>query len=1051
MDMCRFTGLEDIEYKKVDAALRRMANSIFDTRKDGITPLLDSQEKQKLLDSLNFDQIDARQMNIKRAHAKTCKWLLKKSEYHDWLDPTKLEEHHGFLWIKGKPGAGKSTLMKFALTNSRKSIKDTIAISFFFNARGESLEKSTVGMYRSLLLQLLEKIPELLSIFDSLAIRTNNGHYQWTLELLKECLEQAIYELRHPVLCFVDALDECDERQIREMVSFFEQIGELAVSARTQFRVCFSSRHYPYVTIYKALYLILEGQEGHNEDITNFLSSELRIGDSEDAEIIQNELQNKASGVFMWIVLVVEILNKEYDRGRIHTLRRRLQEIPSDLHALLHDMLTRDKENKNELLLCIQWILLTKEALRPEQLYFAILASTEPEFLSAWESEKVPMDLIKRRILYSSKGVAEVTRSKVPTVQFIHESVRDFLLKENGLCTIWPELGDAFLGKSHEELKRCCLNYMKVNISAYIDLNMELPKASDTSHLRSSLEIAFPFLKYAVENVLYHANLAEAGGISQSGFIQNFRVVDWIKLDNIFETFQVRRHNHGTSLLYILAEKNLSSLIRIHPSRLEHFDIVDARYGPPLLAAFANGSKDAIQSFMEERLAHEPSNTLIHEMYREYGTEGRKLRSNINFTFSKRKGLILNVAEYGNDFLLTLLLTTESLLIESKHKFDSAVLYSAALTGCFQSINILLSNGTDVNAHGRYYGNALQAAAFNGHEKIVELLLHKGADVNAQGGQYMTALHAAVFNSHEKIVELLLHKGADVNAQDGQCGTALHAAVSNNHEKIVELLLHKGADVNEQGGHFGNALQAAVGNGYENITELLLHKGADVNAQCGQYRTALHAAVSNHHEKIVELLLHKGADVNAQCGQYRTALHAAVFSGHENITELLLHTGADVNAQGGHFGNALQAAAVNGNEKIVKLLLHTGADINAQGGHFGNALQAAVFYGYENITELLLHKGADVNAQGGHCGNALQAAIESPVVRFNIVDIVDRLLSAGANPNAGGGGNGNALQAIRVRISQNPLPGESDCYEETIRLLLDKGATDMSNTPLGQL
>jgi hypothetical protein len=49
------------------------------------------------------------------AHAKTCKWLLKKSEYLDWLDIAKLPDHHGFLWMKGKPGTGKSTLMKFAL------------------------------------------------------------------------------------------------------------------------------------------------------------------------------------------------------------------------------------------------------------------------------------------------------------------------------------------------------------------------------------------------------------------------------------------------------------------------------------------------------------------------------------------------------------------------------------------------------------------------------------------------------------------------------------------------------------------------------------------------------------------------------------------------------------------------------------------------------------------------------------------------------------------------------------------------------------------------
>jgi hypothetical protein len=87
-----------------------------------------------LLDLLKFDQIDARQMTIKKAHAKTCRWLLSKPEYLDWLDNTKLREHHGFLWMKGKPGTGKLIIMKFALVNARKMMKDRIIKSFFFNA-----------------------------------------------------------------------------------------------------------------------------------------------------------------------------------------------------------------------------------------------------------------------------------------------------------------------------------------------------------------------------------------------------------------------------------------------------------------------------------------------------------------------------------------------------------------------------------------------------------------------------------------------------------------------------------------------------------------------------------------------------------------------------------------------------------------------------------------------------------------------------------------------------------------------------------------------------
>jgi len=235
-------------------------------------------------------------------------------------------------------------------------MKDRIVISFFFNARGEGLEKSTIGTYRSLLLQLLERIPALQCVFDSLGFSTSSisTNHQWSVELLKELLEQAIKVLgESSVVCFIDALDECEELQIRDMISFFEHIGELAVSAGIKFQACFLSRHYPHITIWKGLDLVLEGQEGHKQDITNYLDSELKIGHSRAAEEIRTELQVKASGIFMWVILVVGILNKEHDSGRMYALRRRVREIPGDLHELFRDILTRDSHNRDELVLCI--------------------------------------------------------------------------------------------------------------------------------------------------------------------------------------------------------------------------------------------------------------------------------------------------------------------------------------------------------------------------------------------------------------------------------------------------------------------------------------------------------------------------------------------------------------------------------------------------------------------------------------------------------------------------------------------------------------------------
>ncbi|USP74433.1 hypothetical protein yc1106_01707 [Curvularia clavata] len=351
-------------------------------------------------------------------------------------------------------------------------------------------------------------------------------------------------------------------------------------------------------------------------------------------------------------------------------------------------------------------------------------------------------------------------------------------------------------------------------------------------------------------------------------------------------------------------------------------------------------------------------------------------------------------------------------------------LQAASYRGHEQIVQLLLDNGADVNAQGGDFGNALQAASRGGHKQIVQLLLDNGADVNAQGGDFGNALQAASYYSHEQSVQLLLDNGADVNVQGGDYGNALQAASDGGHEQIVQLLLDMGADINSQGGRYRNALQAASLGGHEQIVQLLLDNGADVNAQGGDFGNALQAASRGGHKQIVQLLLDNGADVNAQGGYYRNALQAASRRGHEQIVQLLLDNGADVNAQGGEFGNALQAASRGGHEQIVQLLLDNGADVNAQGGELGNALQAASLGGHEQIVQLLLDNGADVNAQGGELGNALQAASLG-----GHEQIVQLLLDNGADVNAQGGGYRNALQAA-----------SDGGHEQIVQLLLDNGA-----------
>ncbi|KEY72974.1 hypothetical protein S7711_04648 [Stachybotrys chartarum IBT 7711] len=254
-------------------------------------------------------------------------------------------------------------------------------------------------------------------------------------------------------------------------------------------------------------------------------------------------------------------------------------------------------------------------------------------------------------------------------------------------------------------------------------------------------------------------------------------------------------------------------------------------------------------------------------------------------------------------------------------------LYYACLKGLIRVAQELITKGSDANAKGGKYGNALQAASFEGHIEIVRLLLDKGAKINAHGGYYGNALQAASFKGHIEIVRLLLDKGAKINARGGFYNNALQAASPQGHIEIVRLLLDKGSDANAKGGEYGNALQAASSKGHIEIVQLLLDKGAKINTQGGFFDNALNAASHNGHIEIVQLLLDKGAKINAHGDYFGNALQAASPQGHIEILQLLLDKGTDISACGGFFGHAFIAALSRDNEHSAAFLLRNITDL----------------------------------------------------------------------------------------------------------------------------
>ncbi|KAG5662590.1 hypothetical protein KAF25_005008 [Fusarium avenaceum] len=916
-----------------------------------------SERQDEILESLDFDGIDARKTTIKAAHSKTCRWILQHPDYLSWANPEHVSEHHGFLWIRGKPGAGKSTLMKFIyLQAKRKEQKgQSFTASFFFNARGEVLEKTVSGMYRSLLLQLFEGFPDLKCVLADPEILPRRQTGCPSLNVLKDLLYSAVSKLgQRSFTCFIDALDECDEQQVMDLVDYFEDLAEQCTEDGVRLSICFSSRHYPYIDVRLGIRLILENQTGHANDLESYIKTNLRIKDPSLLMELQEKMLEKAAGVFLWVVLVTDILKRENSRGRL-SLKMRLEQVPNGLSELFKDLLRRDTTNMEELKLSVLWILLSKRPLKPEEYYHAIwsglslqgLADPTPPEVDTADSK----ECFTRCVISSSKGLAEVTKSK-PTVQFIHESVRDFLVKDEGLFELWPDLKPDWESVGNEKLKLCCYSYLQL-----LEQNGITPSFQDSpSDLLRKFQ-AYPLLEYASQSVLYHADSA-GDAICQRLFLDQFQSVCWmwITVVNAFEKFKTRRYTMDVGLLYILADRGHSSLIRTKLEDNPNIDIRSQgdRYVYPLIAAMAKGYKDSVAALLRLSPDVDDLASITGSLVYNMNADGRN-HSPLSWA-----------CEHGHLGIVDALISRGVSVRETNRRGNTSLML-ASKNGHAEIARRLIDLGVDIHT---YVGcdNAISLASANGHLQIMQLLLEKGANPDSYATHGWPILCFAASFDREAVVEILLKNGARVDWVAPNGSHAIHHATQ---KAIFEALLHHGADINARGPEGFTCLFTTIEKSAPLDTiEFLLNHGADLKARDGSGNTCLHLAMDKASEPfpIVELLLQKGAMVNGRNTRGETCLHVLQhrvesFPDAEDLFQLLYRHGADVNIRDNAGNTPLHLVRKNTEWTVfVPLVKQPGLNLNARNRWGKTPLHFVALERQLNIAVLLVSGGADVNS-----------------------------------------------------------------------------------------
>ncbi|WPG98464.1 Hypothetical protein R9X50_00125500 [Acrodontium crateriforme] len=926
-------------------------------------------DQKKILDSLRFDQMDARRSTIDSEYRlpKTCAWLLKHQTYIDWTDESKYKDHNGFLWIYGIPGAGKSTLLNYAYAEAKKKkAKNEIVIAFFFNARGEELEKSTTGMYRSLLLQLFTKDLGLQHVLHNFE---NDWSKPWTLNALYKLFLAVLENLgERKVKCFIDAIDECVEKQAREMVERLPGINEEEPATKNRFNVCFTTRHYPSIDHGHALRLDLEHEVGHGEDLERYIRKCLRaskIPASFKDNIIER-VQEKASGVFMWVKLVIEMLNDVICRH------------PPDLQVLLEETL---KEIPGTL----------------SELFYRILTRDQKEGIHEY-------------VLNSSKGLAQLTKSKTPTVQFIHESVNDFLLKDGGLEKVWPEQGKHAFSLGHDKLRQCCQVYLASDLASllssfpgprpeakslcytecsdWLRKRRPSPSLAALAGLRTYLSTKFPFLDYASCCVFHHAEEA-ATELEQSTFLSSFLLTRWIDISNALEPFAIRRHTQNADLLYLLSEfgcpRLLSTWIRTEPP--EYWKHQTERYGYPLIASYANGHENVLRAVWQRLYAIDIIDIVIADQKFVFACEFQTdltplLWALMNGHVALARLILISAYKNRNP-------TTTFRSQSREWQYEGAVKLMSMLN---ESQSLKADQALkEVVCHDKTMKRSLLYSVRRGNTAVTRLFLDSGMDVNTlyDVRRKRTLLIQAVIFKKYKSAKMLLEYGANIEALDVNEYTPLIYADYEDGYLMIELLLQAGADPNTGS---GRPLLSAIKHRNEEIIALLLRFCTKI--ECQHVRAALLSEDINtlqillkdeafpeifaedKSSRVCELTI-DGHSRNEHIELNRNELHIAANDDEtDTIKALLAQRPADIETVDASGGTPLHVATSNNSFNAVRLLSKMGANVNARDGEGRTPVLCAIAANQVASATLLVALGADLTASDNTGYTCLMAAVQ---------------------------------------------------------------------------
>jgi hypothetical protein len=433
--------------------------------------------KARILASLKFGDMDQRQETIAIAYQRTFNWIFDmpslntaqsnrpvgtripnisqpRQNFSHWL-----EHQHDIYWVTGKPGCGKSTLMKYIFSHRQTANllagwsqhRTLVTAGFFFWNSGTSMQMSSKGLLQTILYQALEQCPSLVPHVLPARWARYQEHgadlQDWTWSELEHGLRTLVCDVSRCFAFFIDGLDEFD--------GDCKDLNQLVLSltkGNSNVKMCLASR--PWLVFEEAFQQKpwLRVEDLTAGDIKLFVTEKLQASEmfsrlqvymSDSASDLIAQICDRSSGVFLWVYIVVEsVLEGLRDGDTLEDLHSRMRSLPTDLEDLFRKILHR--LNPIYFMEASKLFQYVKVVDSPLTLLSVSLA--QDGIARAMAAKVIPLspeelafraETTRRRLLSRCKGLLEApefaTKGADARVQYLHRTVKDFF----GQRQIW--------------------------------------------------------------------------------------------------------------------------------------------------------------------------------------------------------------------------------------------------------------------------------------------------------------------------------------------------------------------------------------------------------------------------------------------------------------------------------------------------------------------------------------------------------------------------------------------------------------------------------------